>query len=105
MLVSRNNNIIGMSENMYLGIFYIYSVFHIPCVVPGTGSAATYVVQKETKPRDFPPRRTTLVSGFQHWRLWWENYGTAEIGGRLVLVWWPFGCGQPIVMNGHFGLD
>ena len=54
-----------MSENMYLGIFYIYSVFHIPCVVPGTGSAATYVVQKETKPRDFPPRRTTLVSGFQ----------------------------------------
>ena len=41
----------------------------------------------------------------RHWRLWWENYGTAEIGGRLVLVWWPFGCGQPIVMNGHFGLD
>ena len=40
-----------------------------------------------------------------HWRLWWENYGTAEIGGRLVLVWSPFGCGQPIVMNGHFGLD
>ena len=54
-----------MSENMYLGIFYIYSVFHITCVVPGTGSAATYVVQKETKPRDFPPRRTKLVSGFQ----------------------------------------
>ena len=43
--------------------------------------------------------------GLYHWRLWWENYGTAEIGGRLVLVWWPFGCGQPIVMNGHFGLD
>ena len=41
----------------------------------------------------------------EHRRLWWENYGTAEIGGRLVLVWWPFGCGQPIVMNGHFGLD
>ena len=45
------------------------------------------------------------VDGGSHWRLWWENYGTAEIGGRLVLVWWPFGCGQPIVMNGHFGLD
>ena len=46
-----------------------------------------------------------IISDDDHWRLWWENYGTAEIGGRLVLVWWPFGCGQPIVMNGHFGLD
>ena len=49
--------------------------------------------------------KADMAANFVHWRLWWENYGTAEIGGRLVLVWWPFGCGQPIVMNGHFGLD
>ena len=34
----------------------------------------------------------------EHWRLWWENYGTAEIGGRLVLVvavWlWPTHCDE-----------
>ena len=50
-------------------------------------------------------RRDSSVMCHTHWRLCWENYGTAEIGGRLVLVWWTFGCGQPIVMNGHFGLD
>ena len=23
-----------------------------------------------------------------HWRLWWENYGAAEIGGLFPILWW-----------------
>ena len=74
-------------------------------MLPCTGDSATNTVLRAPDNKLDEIQFAIVLVPYDHRRLWWENHGTAEIGGRLVLVWWPFGCGQPIVMNGHFGLD